>query len=132
MFCYCFTKYSLHVTSAQSTTQETLRTTSCLLRYVDSIYDLLRITWRKIKWAMHDMPSSNLSSIFLLKSHTQNYHCTSLRRRMGNWEVCSKTLLKLHKNWVSCIGKCGPYYFAQLTTILFNPYWKHSHLKNQY
>ena len=37
----------------------------------------------------------------LLKSHTQNYHPASLRKRsMGGWEVCPKTtLLNLRQNW---------------------------------
>ena len=60
-----------------------------------------------------------------LKSRTQNYHPTSLRWRIGDWDVCSITLLKLPQNWVICIEKDGPNNFAQVTTTLGNPYWKH-------
>ena len=35
------------------------------------------------KCLIHDMPSLNLSFIFLLESHTQNYYLTTLRKRMG-------------------------------------------------
>ena len=69
----------------------------------------------------------NLSPTFLLKSHTQNFHPTSLRKRMGVWEVCPTTLPKLLQNWVICIKKGGPNNFAQVTTILGNLYWCWKH-----
>ena len=43
----------------------------------------------------------------LLKSHIQNYHLTSLRKRIGRWEVwevCPATLLKLPQYCTICIG----------------------------
>ena len=61
----------------------------------------------------------------LLKSHTQNYHPTSLRRRMVGWEVYPTTLFKFPKNWVIWIEKGGSNNFDQVTTILRNLYWKH-------
>ena len=50
----------------------------------------------------------------LLKSHIQNYHPTSLKKRMGlaGWEVYPTTLLKLPQNWVICIEKGYPNIFA--------------------
>ena len=88
------------------------------------------MTWRKTKWAIHDMSSLNISSIFLLKYHTQNYHPTSLRKRIGVWEVYPKTILKLPQNWKICIEKGGSNNFAQINTILGNLYWKHCQLIN--
>ena len=54
------------------------------------------------------MPSLNLSSIFSLSSHTQNYHPTSLRKKIKVWQVCPTTLLKLPQDWITCIEKGGP------------------------
>ena len=54
----------------------------------------------------------------LLKSHTQNYHPTSLRKRIAG---CPTTLLKYPQNKVICIEKGVPNNFAQVTTIL--KYW---------
>ena len=72
------------------------------------------------------MPSLNLSSIFLLKSHTQNY---PLKKEDGRGrEGCPTTLLKLRQNWVICIEKGRPNNLALVTTILGNLYWKHYHL----
>ena len=48
----------------------------------------------------------------LLKNHTQNYHSTSLGRRMRGWRVCPTTLLKLPQSWVTCIEKGDPNNFA--------------------
>ena len=72
----------------------------------------------------------NISSIFLLKSHTQSYHPTSLRKRMGVWEVYPKTILKLPQNWEICIEKGGSNNFTQITAIQGNLYWKHCQLIN--
>ena len=41
--CYCMAKYPLYVTSAQSTTLDTLYIIRCLLN-VNSTFDLLRMT----------------------------------------------------------------------------------------
>ena len=60
----------------------------------------------------------------LLKSHTQNYHPTSLRNRIEGQEVCPATLHKLPHNWIIC-KKGGPNNFVQVTTILGNLCWKH-------
>ena len=68
----------------------------------------------------------------LLKSHFQNYHSTSLRKRMEGCEVFSTTLLELSQNWVIYIKKCGPNNFIHVTTILDNPYWKHCLLIKKY
>ena len=68
------------------------------------------------------MPSLNLSSIFLLKSHSQNYHPTFSRKRMGVWEVCPTTLLKLPQNWEICDEKGSTDNFDQITTVLGNLY----------
>ena len=64
---------------------------------VDNICYLLRMTWRKTKWVTHDLPSLNLSSIFLLKNHTQNYHATSLKKRKGSCEVAQQLCLSTTK-----------------------------------
>ena len=71
------------------------------------------------KMAIHYISSLNLSFIFFLKSHTQNYNPTSLRKRMGGgWEVCPTTLLKLPSNWVICMKRVAP------TTLLkLLQYW---------
>ena len=82
------------------------------------------MAWRKTKWVIHDMLSLNLSSIFLLKSHAQNYYLTSSRKRIGDWVVCPTILLKAPQNRVICI-KSGPINFAQVTTILGSLYWKY-------
>ena len=55
----------------------------------------------------------------LLKSHTQNYHPTNLRKWMGG-----RWLGDLPKNCVICIEKEDPNSFAQVTTILGNLYRK--------
>ena len=64
------------------------------------------------------MPLLNLSSIFLLKSYTQNYHPTSLKKIMVDWEVCPITLLKLPQNWVICVEKSAP-----ATLLKLPQYW---------
>ena len=66
----------------------------------------------------------------LQKCHIQNYHPTSLRKRIGGWEVCLKiTLLNLRQNWVIRIEKGGPNNSAQVIAILGNLYCKHCLLK---
>ena len=74
------------------------------------------------------MPSLNLSSIFFLKRHTQNYYLNSLRKRMGGWEVYPTAFLKLPQNWVIYIEKGGSNNFAQASTILGNLYCKYCQL----
>ena len=55
----------------------------------------------------------------LQKCHTQNYHPTSLRKRIGGWEVCLKiTLLNLRQNWVIHIEKGAP-----ITLLKLLQYW---------
>ena len=56
----------------------------------------------------------------LLKSYTQNYHHTSLRKRTEIWEVFPTTLLNLPQNWVIRIEKGGTNNFAQVIKILGN------------
>ena len=103
----------------------------CLVT-VNSTCDLLRIAWRLAKWVTDDMPSLNLSFLFLLKSPSQNYQPTPLRKGMGrNWKVCSTNLFKLPQYWEICIQKGGFNSFVQVTTILDNVYWKHCHLMKQ-
>ena len=71
------------------------------------------------------MPTINLYSIFLLKTHTQNYQPTPLRKTMTwGWDGCPTTVRKLQQNWVICFGKGGPNNFAPVTTILGNLFWK--------
>ena len=55
----------------------------------------------------------------LQKCHTQNYHPTSLRKRIGGWEVCLKiTLLNLRQNWVIRIERVAP-----ITLLKLLQYW---------
>ena len=58
----------------------------------------------------------------LLKSHTKNYHPTSLKKRVEGSEVWSTTLIKLPQNCVMWIEMGGPNNFAQIITILRNVY----------
>ena len=54
----------------------------------------------------------------LLKSQIQNYHPTSIRKRMGGCEVFSATLHKLPQNKVLYIEEGGLNNFAQVTIVL--------------
>ena len=83
------------------------------------------MTRRKAKGVVHGMPSLDLFFILLLKSHIQIYHPT---RRIGSWEVCLITLLKLPQNWVIYIEKGSLDNLAQVTIILDNLYWEHCQL----
>ena len=52
--------------------------------------------------------SLNLSFMFLLKSHRQNYHPTPLTKRIGDggWEGLSNNFFfELQKNWVLSINE---------------------------
>ena len=115
--CYCMTKSPLHVTSVQSTTWDTLNILWCLL-IVNTICDLLRMTRRETKWIILDRPSLNLSSIFLLKSHTLNYHPTSVRKRMEVGRFAQQLCLSYHKMGQSVLKRVAP-----TTFVKFSQYW---------
>ena len=128
VLCYCMTKYPLHATSTQGKTLDTLYIIWGLLN-IYSICDFERIAWRTTKWEIRDMPSLNLSSIFLLKGYTQNYQSTPGMVGLGGGGGVGRVAQQLClNNWVISIGKVSPSNFVQVTTALGNLFVKHCQL----
>ena len=67
---------------------------------------------------MDDMPALNLSSVFLLKSQAQNYHLTSLRKKMGELRGVGRSVKQLRLSYnkigYSALKKVAPTTFLRL------------------
>ena len=116
LLCYRMTKYPFICNLSTIYNIRYIYIFWCLLN-VNNICDLLRITWRKTKCVIHDMPTLNLPFTFYWKvalklpSHL-------FKKKDGGWEVFPITLLKFPQYWLICIKKVAP-----ITLLTLPQYW---------